>query len=115
MAQLREYSKYLDLIRVAEEDGATEMGTLLTHVGWNRPDGSLSIHKRTSQVGRRAFAAVGFTEEGPTGAPVSDVLARAACWSSAHGFGRLAQRLGDFIDTTWPDNAACYSANPFSH
>lgn len=114
MNQLREDAKYLELVRVANEDSATEMVTLLKHVGWNRPDGSLSIHKRTSLVGRQAFAAIGFTEEGPTGALIPDVLARAARWSSTHGFDRLAIHLADFVNATWPDSAARTSENPLS-
>lgn len=97
--------RYKKTIHIAKEDGATVMGTLLTHVGWNRPDRLLSIHKGTTGAGREAFAAIGFPEIGPTGVPIPEVLTRAARWSITHGFDRLSQDLVDFINETWPGSA----------
>lgn len=112
MNELRDDAEYDEITRIAGEDGAAAMKTLLEHVGYNRPSKLLTIYKGTSLKGRQAFAAVGFTEEGPTGAPMPEVLARAARWSTAHGFDRLAQRLARFINMTWPGDAAGVSGNP---
>lgn len=103
MKELRAMSTYVDLVDAAKADGADLVATLLTHVGWNSPDGQLSIHKRTSRVGREAFAAVGITEEGPTGASISEVLTRAARLSTERGFAHLSRRIVGFVAETWPD------------
>lgn len=97
---------YSALIDAATGDGADLIATLLTHVGWNEADALLSIYPSTSAVGREAFAAVGFSEPGATGATISEVLTRAANWSSDHGYTRVSQRVHSFIDSTWPDPAA---------
>lgn len=101
--QLRKRHTYLELIETAKDDGADTMVTLLTHVGWNKPDGLLSIYERTSLTGRTAFSEIGFPDLGPTGVPIHEVLARASRWSTEHGFLRLSQGLRDFITMTWPD------------
>jgi len=100
--ELRKLPEYVQLTSAAEEDGAEVMATLLRHVGWNRPDGSLTIYESTSGVGRDAFAAIGFTEHGPTGVPIHEVLTRAARWSAVHGFPQLSNHLATFIDEMWP-------------
>ena len=101
--QLRKMHTYLQLIETAKGDGADTMVTLLTHVGWNTPDGLLSIYERTSLTGRNAFSEIGFPELGPTGVPIHEVLARATRWSTEHGFLRLSQGLTNFITMNWPD------------
>lgn len=101
MSQLRQVPAYLELIDAAKADGVDIMATLLTHVGWNEPDGLLSIHRSTSAVGREAFAAIGFPEVGRTDASIHEVLQRASRWSSDHGYARFASRVQRFIDSTW--------------
>lgn len=107
VSQLRHVPAYMRLIDAAKVDGADLMATLLTHVGWNEPDGILSIHQSMkSAVGRKAFAAVGFPEAGPTGASIPEVLTRAGAWLSDHGHAGVAGEVQSFIDATWPDLAA---------
>jgi hypothetical protein len=102
LEQLRQLPAYLEVVDAAREDGADLMVTLLTHVGWNKRDSVLSIYERTSAVGRAAFAEIGFSEPGPTGASIREVLTRAASWSTNQGFLRLSRQLTDFIAVTWP-------------
>ncbi|MDR7086857.1 hypothetical protein J2X11_001696 [Aeromicrobium panaciterrae] len=102
MDQLRDMHAYLKLIDAAKNDGADTMVTLLTHVGWNKPDGLLSIHKQTNPTGRNAFSEIGFPELGPTGVPIYEVIARATTWSTEHGFSRLSDELTGFLAETWP-------------
>ena len=101
--QLREMSAYVAIVDAAKEYGATLVATLLTHVGWNSPDGLLSLHRSTSHVGREAFAAVGFAEEGPTGVSIPEVLMRAARLSTDQGFARLARQIVGFVAESWPE------------
>lgn len=94
---------YLELIDAAQADGADTMKTLLTHVGWNEPDGRLSIYQSTNPPGRAAFAAIGFPDTGRTGVSIHEVLKRAVRWSTDHGYPRVASRVQGFINSTWSD------------
>lgn len=94
---------YLELIDAAKADGADTMKTLLTHVGWNEPDGQLSIYQSTNPTGRAAFAAIGFPDTGRTGVSIHEVLKRAVRWSTDHGHPRVANRVQGFINSTWSD------------
>lgn len=103
MSQLRQVPAFLELIDTAKADGADTMATLLTHVGWNEPDGLLSIHRSTSAVGRDAFAAIGFPDIGRTDTSIRDVLRRAVRWSFEHGYARVSSHVQGFIYSTWSD------------
>lgn len=79
------------------------MAVLLTHAGWNKPDGYLTITERTSAVGREAFAAIGCPDVGPTGLPIHEVFSRAVRLAAEQGHVPLSRAISDYAADVWTD------------
>lgn len=102
VSELRQSPRYLELISKARGDGAELLATLLTHVGWNKPEGFLSIHAGTSTVGRESFAAIGLPDTGPTDLPIREVLSRAARLAAEQGHTPLSLAISNYAAELWP-------------
>lgn len=101
MSDLRQSPDYVELINRAKDEGAEQVATLLTHVGWNKPDGYLTIHKGTTAVGRQALAAIGCPDIGPTGLPLREVLNRVARLAADRDHARLAGAISEYAAHVW--------------